>query len=372
MAHVYRSPIDPSGWDKAISLIAAGIRATTAGIHVHAPDGREASTVASFADPKTSALSRYPGYYAERNVWLTEGTSRLKSGAVLTGEELCSDEILLRSEFYNDCLRPLRLRHAILAVIESSPEPLSYVLALRTASRRRFGDIERERLGRVLPHMIEAMRIHAKLETTLGQERTAAEIMDRLPLGIFLLDARARVVQMNAAARSIAGREEALRLDRGVLVASETRADVQLQRMIFGAGAAASGRNLTLGGTCALPRPRGGHPLSAMVAPTGVTGIFPASRRAAVVVLVEEPVQRPPLSFAAFAKSFKLSKSEALLAQQLLSGLSLREAAQKLGIRESTARSHLKRIFAKTGARRQSDLILRALTHGVDGAAQDS
>jgi len=369
LGHVYRSPIEPDGWPEALGLIAHGIRATATGIHVHGPDGRDASTIATYGG---SALRRYESYHAESNPWLREGTARWKSGAVLTGEELCPDDTFLRSELYNDFLRPLRLRYAIFAVLEAAPEPLTYLLALRPPGRKGFGEDERKRLQRIAPHLVQAMRIHAKLEATQSHERTAAGVMDRLPLGIFLLDARGRVVQMNAAARTIVDRADALRLDRGVLVALETRADVQLQRMIFGAGAAATGRNLTLGGTCNLPRAKGGHPLSAMIAPTGVTGIFPSSRRASVVVLVEEPVQRPPLPFVLFSKSFKLSQAEGMLAQRLLAGLSLRQAAEELGIRESTARSHLKRVFAKTGARRQSDLILRALTHETESPRSDS
>jgi DNA-binding CsgD family transcriptional regulator/PAS domain-containing protein len=372
MAHVYGSPIDPAGWTEAMRLIADGIGATTVGIHIHSPDGHDASTIALHGEPPPAMLRRYQTYFAERNVWLTEGAAKLKSGAILTGEELCSEETLLRSEFYNDFLRPLRVRFSIRAVIDAAPEPLTYLFAVRPSGRRPFGSVERRRLGATAPHLIRAMRIHAMLERTQSHERTAAEVMDRLPLGIFLLDDRGRVVQMNAAARKIVERKDALRLDRGVLVALETRADVQLQRMIFGAGAAGSGRNLTLGGTCALPRAKGGHPLSAMVAPTGVTGIFPSTRRASVVVLVEEPVQRSSLPFVTFSKSFKLSQAEALLAQRLLTGLSLRQAAEELGIRESTARSHLKRVFAKTGARRQSDLILRALTHEPDGPMTES
>src|SRR5262245_32278227 len=372
MAHVYGSPIDPTGWSEAMRLIARGIGASTVGIHIHSPDGRDASTIALHGEPPPALLRRYESYFAERNVWLTEGAAKLKSGAVLTGEELCSEEALLRSEFYNDFLRPLRLRWSVFVIVEAAPDPLTYLWAARPSERRAFGAAERRRLGSITPHLVRAMRIHAKLEATLSHERAAAEVMDRLPLGIFLLDSRGRVVQMNAAARSIVERKDALRRGRGVLMALETRADVQLQRMIFGAGAAGTGRNLTLGGTCALPREKGGHPLSAMVAPTGVTGIFPSSRRASVVVLVEEPVQRPPLPFITFSKSFKLSQAEALLAQRLLAGLSLRQAAEELGIWESTARSHLKRVFVKTGARRQSDLILRALTHHPEGSPYDS
>lgn len=42
---------------------------------------------------------------------------------------------------------------------------------------------------------------------------------------------------------------------------------------------------------------------------------------------------------------------------QLTHGLTLEEAAKALGIRLNTARAHLRSIFSKTGARRQSELV---------------
>ena len=47
----------------------------------------------------------------------------------------------------------------------------------------------------------------------------------------------------------------------------------------------------------------------------------------------------------------------------LLSGLSLGDAAEALAITGNTARTHLKRVFAKTGVSRQSELI-RVLVTG--------
>jgi DNA-binding CsgD family transcriptional regulator len=51
----------------------------------------------------------------------------------------------------------------------------------------------------------------------------------------------------------------------------------------------------------------------------------------------------------------------------LFDGLTVREAAERLGLTEGSARQYLKKIFAKTGAQRQLDLIRRvgdALTSG--------
>jgi DNA-binding CsgD family transcriptional regulator len=52
-----------------------------------------------------------------------------------------------------------------------------------------------------------------------------------------------------------------------------------------------------------------------------------------------------------------LTPAEARLARALASGLALDEASRAAGILPNTGRTHLKRIFAKTGISRQSDLI---------------
>ena len=65
----------------------------------------------------------------------------------------------------------------------------------------------------------------------------------------------------------------------------------------------------------------------------------------------------------------RLLGREAALAQELLVGLGLTEAAARLGIGLSTAKTQLQGIFAKTGTRRQTDLI-RLLVRGPGGMLQ--
>jgi DNA-binding CsgD family transcriptional regulator len=52
-----------------------------------------------------------------------------------------------------------------------------------------------------------------------------------------------------------------------------------------------------------------------------------------------------------------LTPAQARLAALIFGGNSVREAAGELGITEASARQYLKRIFARTGARRQGELI---------------
>ncbi len=54
---------------------------------------------------------------------------------------------------------------------------------------------------------------------------------------------------------------------------------------------------------------------------------------------------------------FDLTDTEAKFASALASGSSLTEAADAQGVRISTARTHLARIFQKTNTRQQSQLV---------------
>ena len=62
---------------------------------------------------------------------------------------------------------------------------------------------------------------------------------------------------------------------------------------------------------------------------------------------------------------FDLTPTEARLTRHLVEGRTPAEAAALLGIMDATARTHLRRVFAKTGVRRQAELV--RLLSGLGG-----
>lgn len=77
-----------------------------------------------------------------------------------------------------------------------------------------------------------------------------------------------------------------------------------------------------------------------------------------VVRMAERAIADP---HAALTQRFQLTPSEARMALHIGSGTSVREAGDKEGIAFETARTRLKAIYAKTGAKRQSELALLVL-----------
>ena len=69
---------------------------------------------------------------------------------------------------------------------------------------------------------------------------------------------------------------------------------------------------------------------------------------------------RPPRRAAPLRFRFSLGGAVAV---HLAAGRGVRGAAESMDISVATARQHLKAIFAKTGARRQAELVA-LLTHG--------
>lgn len=71
---------------------------------------------------------------------------------------------------------------------------------------------------------------------------------------------------------------------------------------------------------------------------------------------------RPEWGEGMLREAYGLTAAEERLALLILHGLQLGEAEVALGIRHSTARTHMKRIYAKTGTRRQVELVRLLMT----------
>jgi DNA-binding CsgD family transcriptional regulator len=77
------------------------------------------------------------------------------------------------------------------------------------------------------------------------------------------------------------------------------------------------------------------------------------------MLLLFDPDRELPASTELIARDLGLSAREAEIATLLVTGYGVSVIARRLNISVHTARTHLKAIFAKTGSRSQTELILR-------------
>lgn len=98
--------------------------------------------------------------------------------------------------------------------------------------------------------------------------------------------------------------------------------------------------------------------------------IFPGGDLVVAVSAIKKSALVP--SPAVLTGLFDLTPAEAKFASALVSGQSVKAASRAVGITESSGRTYLARIFAKTGTHRQTELVtLLAAAHPFDEAMPD-
>jgi len=76
-----------------------------------------------------------------------------------------------------------------------------------------------------------------------------------------------------------------------------------------------------------------------------------------MLVFLSDPSSKPASRAAVLRALYGLTPTESRLADLLLQGFEVREAAGHMRTTLETARFHLKRVLAKTGTRRQTELM---------------
>jgi DNA-binding CsgD family transcriptional regulator len=113
-------------------------------------------------------------------------------------------------------------------------------------------------------------------------------------------------------------------------------------------------------GVLRLDRPSGRRLLALLIVPLPrrTTEIWaPALPTGQAIVFVTDPERETELFPDILRGLYGLTPKEALLAVEISRGDGLQMAADRLGIANATAHTHLLRVLAKTDTRRQSELI---------------
>jgi DNA-binding CsgD family transcriptional regulator len=208
-----------------------------------------------------------------------------------------------------------------------------------------------------------ARRRRLQIDRAEEGRRLAWRVVDNLAVGVILLDATCRIREMNESARALLRSADGLELGRDETLRAARPADTRRLAKLVAHAAAGGGRQAD--GALSLPRPSDLRPLQLLVAPLGRV---PARARAGgsrsrwVVVYVSDPERELRLCPESVQRIFDLTPTEACVACELAYGASTNEVAVRTGMGPSTVRWHLKRIYAKTGTRRQTELVRAVLT----------
>jgi DNA-binding CsgD family transcriptional regulator/PAS domain-containing protein len=229
-----------------------------------------------------------------------------------------------------------------------------------------IGDAEVALTTLLLPHVQRAATINRLLDQASLAQRSFAAAIDLLTLPTVLAGADRSIVHANPAAQRLLAAGELVRRRGARLEATQPAADRALAAAL--AGAAGDEARIARRGLD-IPLHRTGGPAGAIqVLPLGQR-LAPSYQGAVAAVFVADVRGEfvPPAELA--AALFDLTPAEARAFHRLAAGDSVAEAATALGVAPSTVKTHMLRVYHKTGLDRRSQLVRLASTLAMPGSA---
>jgi len=292
--------------------------------------------------------------------------SSLEEDCVMSADELVGEKTWLESDFYRTWVQPFNIRYMLGAQIRGEDGSLCRLRICRPCGGLPFTDREKAICQALVPHFKQAMEIFSRMNAMQAEQHFYAEAVNRLLLGTMLIDRDGRVIRMNGVAEKIVAERDGLSFSISGLNVEDRTAQQALRTAIANGLAAVLGNqpfvDENFAEAISVPRTSGRMPLAIRIHPLPQNEVEGDDRQPALALLVHNPERKFQLGPKLMRRLFGLTPAEAALAQQLVEGLSLDDAAARLGIRKNTARAQLSAIFGKTGVTRQSSLVSLLLT----------
>lgn len=358
IGEIYDCAIDPAGWPVALRSMCRLVGATLGSIALYDPIGRRTRFRIWWGESPDwpEHVRRFDEIYAPLMPFYDAMLKAEIDEPVDTGWMIRTSGVVdfYTSEFYRGWGEPAGLKDVVSTVILKS-ESQYCAFALHTPIERDLvGPSDRAVAALLGPHVRRAVVISDLLEMRAIEAHASEQALDMLSTPIVLTNAEAQIVRANRAARDMLRAGDPILSDRGRLATHHEVVTASLRASIRQAAeneAAIGTAGLGLPAPFADQRPALAHVLP-LASPPVRTRIEP-SATAAIFISTAEKALAPSSALAAL---FELTPAEHRVLDSVLAGRNQTETAAHLGLAESTVKSHLGRIFSKTGVTGQSEL----------------
>jgi PAS domain-containing protein len=279
---ISRSAAQRREWTGFCSALAEALGGAAVAINLEHPRPGEVGLAYSTGfDPAYRASFRT--HYFALEPW-EQPMSQLPVGAMGFGAHLVPERDVLRSEYYNDWMKPqgFEVGPTLGGVIGVQGVVRSYLGVYRPKGAREYGREEYTLCRMLMPHLRRAIEFDRHFRSLEIQREIALDALDHLTTGLILVDAKGRVLACNRLAEKIVAANDGLHITEDGLAGTTLLETRRLRILIHQAARGEGGR----GGSLSLSRPSGEPDFEVLVScfsHTPVQGLE-GSRVAAVLV----------------------------------------------------------------------------------------
>lgn len=336
-------------WKTFLERLRSASGARSAALIFRPPGSRDAVQL-------TSSLFRFP---PELHRLFTEryGADPLQQRYMRVGRVYTLDELVelggpVQRQFRDEIMAPLGLTHMRSMRLREEIGLDAWIVL--TADSPLGTDVA-NLLVALTPHLNAALRVLATLERERTRSSMNASAFSRMNFGWIALDARCRIMELDEQAdRSLARSAFLQRGPYDRLTPTSPAVDRELSAIVrdYASNSRARPQAINLSQ----------DPwIDILVTPLRLNTLT-AAKEAVAVIYFRGDRRSTADRCEQLTDVFDLTASEARLAWAMAQGRSIAEAAEAQGLTIETARNYSKKIYAKTGARGQVDLVRNILT----------
>ena len=354
---IYDCAITPDHWPEAMRRITGLTSSTSMGMGIIDHRQKQNVRLYEYGYAEDDLKLFFQKYAVMNPAWVAR--LMFPVGEPVTGEMLLDEQEFLESRVYREFLQPRGLRYGVTIEMLRTTHRSVGTTVMRTDAQRPFGPADLSLLRLLSPHLCRALTIADALDLRTLKSEMLEATLDALAAGVYLISRDGKVVYMNAAAEHQARAGHALRVVNHRLLATDPEANARLANIIDDVSRDETDAG-PAGHSLALPDVNGaGYVATVLPIERGRRRSILAPFAASVAVFAQDPELVPLMPGEAFAKLYGLTGGELRVLLTLAQGAGAKEAADVLGIGEATVRTHLQRLFSKTGTSRQAELLQR-------------
>jgi DNA-binding CsgD family transcriptional regulator len=349
---VYDAAIDPSVWESAIVRIADFVGGCGAALFCKDAGAYHAASTHSFGYRKPLPVALFRQIYPA-----AQGHFLGDLEVPIATTDLIPFEDFTQTELYRQWAEPQGIVDFLSAVVDRTAISTAIFGIFRHKRNGVVDDRARRQMSLVAPHIRRSVLIGRMFEFKAAEVATFVDTLDGLAAGMFLVDASARLIHANAAGNAILAASDILSLASGRLVAGDAQVDRALRDVFVAAGQ----------GDAALGSKGIAIPLVGRDGERYVAHALPltsgARRRAGVIytavaaLFIRKAELAVPTAPHAIGSAFKLTPTELRVLLAIVEVGGIPEVATAFGVADTTIRTHVSRLFEKTGTARQADLV---------------
>jgi DNA-binding CsgD family transcriptional regulator len=299
---IYGAALHPELWPEALEKMNVLLKSDMTVLMSQDLQDPAGGVSASF-NVSPDMVRSYAEHYGSVNPLFSSKQNLLETGAVVTSSQMIEDTELVKTEFYEDFLRPQGMFYLLAGFLTRDSRSVSLVSTIRSKRKGPFTETDVRHLESVLCPLQQALELHGRLSAV-------SNALDHIQDGVFLIDDHDRIQHTNAAG----------------------------ERMLAEGTAVAADRSRLTIGKAHVSR----YPITSALGFGGATE--------AVFVNAASRLSTP-------ATSFEWTPAEARVAMLIAEGFSILDIADRSKLTEQTVRNQLKYAMHKAGVHRQAELV---------------